>query len=165
MFIPPFAGTLVILATGCLIFLEMRFIMEQTQKIVDYFTKLMTFVETAEPLSFKFIRTYFDYQTYQEDYRNTTALVRSLKKVCKGIIKDYCRQLSIDEGQFNKLLFYHSLLKVITFYQADLKVLSGMLQEYRMYLLSGNFLDFVFPLKPRPDSKLRDYRRFLWNIR
>jgi len=122
---------------------------------------LIELIERAKkepPVSFKLIRTWREYVALRGIRRVTRSVVKSLESSRDNLFKTYCKAVITQSADVTKLLVYNTLSQTLAFYSQNLKTLTDMLDEYEMYLLAGNFTDFLF-LTQRPDNKLWDHRR------
>lgn len=122
---------------------------------------LIEIIERAKkesPVSFKLIRTWREYVALRGIRRVTRSVVKSLESGRTNLIKTYCKEVTTQSADVTKLLVYNTLSQTLAFYSKNLETLTDMIDEYEMYLLAGNFMDFFF-LTQRPDNKLWDHRR------
>lgn len=122
---------------------------------------LIELIERAKkepPVPFKLIRTWREYVALRRIRRVTRSVVKSLESSRDNLFKTYCKAVITQSADVTKLLVYNTLSQTLAFYSQNLKTLTDMLDEYEMYLLAGNFTDFLF-LTQRPDNKLWDHRR------
>ena len=80
-----------------------------------------------------------EFRYYAGLAKATKVIIRMLKSSNTRLFKDYCRDVIAGISDFNKLLAYKELEDVIAFYEADLKTLNKMLDDYDEYLGQGHF--------------------------
>lgn len=93
----------------------------------------------------------------QQKRKLTKQLINNLRYTHRLLFKKYCAAIPEHTTQINVLLVCNTIDTAIDFYKEELKIMTDMTDEYECYLLSGNFLDFVF-YGGRPDHKMKDYR-------
>ena len=112
---------------------------------------------TSKNIEFRYIRSWKEYREVRKAFKYKKAVTKFLQASAKTIFKKYCKEVTEQHGQFNKLLVYRSLTSAAEFYNNDIKVLADMLDEYETYLITGNFLDFITG-NQRPFNKFWDHR-------
>jgi hypothetical protein len=112
----------------------------------------------ADHTTFEFIRSWREYTTLRISRRFTKTIIKSLRSAINKLFKDYCKEVSSGGAQFNKLLAYSTLQDALRFYEEELSIITGMLDEYVAYLSSGHLINSFLFLKQRPEDQLWDHR-------
>ena len=93
----------------------------------------------AEPSEFRFITSWADFVYCHRQYKANKLIINILKKASSNLFKDYCRTVTSGISDVTQLIAFTQLGDVIAYYEAELKTLDEMLDEYEDYLWSGNF--------------------------
>ena len=125
--------------------------------IKELLVNLIDQAETSKNIEFRYIRAWNEYREVCKAYKYKKAVTKLLLASADTIFKKYCKEVSKQHGQFNKLLGYRSLASAAEFYSKDTKVIADMIDEYETYLLAGNFLDFILGTQ-RSLDKMWDHR-------
>ena len=123
----------------------------------EFMSGLIHKAEFGEHRQFQFLRSCQEYLRARKVKRAEKLLVDSIEKSADKLFKKYCRDITTGEADVIKLLAYCSTIKVLRFYEEELRIISDMVDEYEYYLAYGNWTDFLFGLQ-RPIDKLWDYR-------
>jgi hypothetical protein len=125
-----------------------------SQKLLN---EILDYAEAGEHLALSFIKSRPEYISLRKGRKVVKAIIRSLTTSANKLFRDYCKEVSAGKTQLNKLLMFNTLECAIIFYKQELQTLDDMLDEYEAYLMSGNFLDFIFN-DQRSENKLWDHR-------
>ena len=68
-----------------------------------------------------------------------TTIIKVLKTASKSLFKEYCKSVTSRISDVTQLIAFTQLGDIIAYYEAELKTLDEMLDEYEEYLWSGNF--------------------------
>jgi hypothetical protein len=126
----------------------------ETQQMI---LEIIDHAKSAKLTEFQFIRNWSSYKYYQGKRRSYKLLVKDLSEGCARLINTYCNSLDFGEGDFNKLLAYHQMQKVLQFYSKELDTITNMVYEYDAYLMESRLL-YAFFGGYRSDEDLRDFR-------
>ena len=126
----------------------------ETQQMI---LEIIDHAKSAKLTEFQFIRNWSSYRYYQGKRRSYKLLVKALTEGRNRLIKTYCNSLDFGEGDFNKLLAFNQMQKVLQFYSKELYTVTDMIYEYEAYLMESNLLDAFFG-GYRTDADLRDFR-------
>lgn len=123
----------------------------------DLTLELISKAETGRHRPFYFLRTGQEYLEARKMRRAHILLVASIKKSADKLFTKYCKSVTTGEADVLKLLAYGTIMKVLRFYEEELRIISDMVEEYEFYIVSGNWWDILFDM-PRPMDKLWDHR-------
>ena len=123
----------------------------------DLMSELVYNAESGNHRQFKYLRNYLEYRRARQVKRALAILVSSIKRSLKRQLKNYCKTITIGETDVIKLLAYSTSVKVLEFYEEELKTVTDMIIEYECYLVNGNLFDFILG-SYRPEEKLWDHR-------
>lgn len=127
---------------------------EQTQKIL---AGILDYAEAGQHLEFRLLESWHEYNTMKQKRKLAKQLINNLCYTHKLLFKKYCQEIPEHTTQVTKLLICNTMKTAAEFYLKERDIMSEMIEEYECYLLSGNFLDFLFYSK-RPEHKMKDYR-------
>jgi hypothetical protein len=127
---------------------------EQTQKIL---AGILDYANAGQHIEFRLLDSWQVYRSIQQKRKIAKRLVKNLRFTHKLLFKKYCAEIPEHTTQLTKLLVCNTIKNAADFYTEELKTLTDMAEEYECYLLSGNFLDFIF-YGERPEHKMKDYR-------
>lgn len=125
--------------------------------IKELLVNLIDQAETSKNVEFRYIRSWKEYREVHKAYKYKKAVTKLLQASAETIFKKYCKEVSKQSGQFNKLLVYRSIALAADFYTKDVEIIYDMLDEYETYLITGNFLDLLTGSQ-RPFNKFWDHR-------
>jgi hypothetical protein len=108
---------------------------EAKQLIADIINKPQEY----DQLKFKYITYWNEFIYYYKLYISTKALVKILTNSANRLFKAYCKDVTLGTSDVSKLLAYSQLQDIIAFYEADVKTMKSMLDEYDEYLGKGHF--------------------------
>lgn len=123
----------------------------------DLMSELVYNAESGNHRQFQYLRNYREYYRAKQVKRALAILVSSIKQSLKRQLKSYCKAVTAGEADVIKLLAYRASIKVLKFYEEELKTVNGMIIEYECYLVNGNLFDFILGSQ-RPEDKLWDHR-------
>ena len=123
----------------------------------DLMSDLINNVEQGKHRPFQLLKNYKEYSRAKAIRRTYVLLVASLKQSANKQFNAYCKAVKSGNTEVLKLLAYCTTLKVLSFYEEELNIISDMIDEYECYLADGNWLDFVFGSQ-RQFNKLYDHR-------
>ena len=124
------------------------------QEILD---QIITRAEKDDHTVFELLRNGPEYVIMRDKRKGTKFIIKTLQSNIKRLFKKYCEAIPQQDADITLLIVCSTLRTVCDFYIKDLEIINDMLDEYETYLLSGNFLDFVF-FWERPEDKLYDHR-------
>jgi hypothetical protein len=127
---------------------------EQTQKIL---AGILEYAEAGQHIEFRFLESWHEYNTMKQKRKLAKRLVNNLRYTHRLLFKKYCQEISEHTTQITKLLVCNTIKNAAEFYLKEFDTITEMIEEYECYLLSGNFLDFIF-YGERPEHKMKDYR-------
>ena len=138
------------------------YLFSRSVEMQDYGTQQMileiiNYAKSAKLSEFQFIRNWSSYRYYQGKRRSYKLLVKALREGRARLLNTYCNSVDFGEGDFNKLLAYHQMQKVLQFYLHELSVIEDMIFEYEAYLMESHLL-YAFFGGYRTDDDLRDFR-------
>ena len=93
----------------------------------------------SEPSEFRFITSWADFVYCHRHYKATKIIIKVLKTASKSLFKEYCKSVTSRISDVTQLIAFTQLGDIIAYYEAELKTLDEMLDEYEEYLWSGNF--------------------------
>lgn len=108
-------------------------------------------------LDFYFLTTWRDYRELKRKRKQIKIFSRRLAKNNKHLLKSYCKELYNKKPDFNKLLAYNNIEKLVQFCKDEIKIITEIIYEYEAYLFEGNLLD-AFSGHTRSAEDLRDFR-------
>lgn len=123
----------------------------------DLTAELVYNTERGQHRQFQYLRNYREYSRARRLKRALVLLVSSIKQSLNRQFKNYCKVVTTGETDVIKLLAYCTTVKVLDFYEEELRIVNDMIIEYEYYLVNGNLLDFVLGCQ-RPEDKLWDHR-------
>ena len=123
----------------------------------DFMSDLIKNANAAKHRQFQFLKSWREYIVTMKIRRAHELLVSNLKQNADRLFKNYCKAVVDNETKVINLLAYCTTLKVLRFYEEELRILNDMLNEYEWYLYYGNWVDFILGVQ-RPVSKLFDHR-------
>lgn len=123
----------------------------------DLIAELVYNTERGQHRQFQYLRNYREYFRARRLKRALALLVSSIKQSLNRQFKNYCKAVTAGETDVIKLLAYCTTVKVLYFYEEELRIVNDMIIEYECYLVNGNLLDFVLGCQ-RPEDKLWDHR-------
>ena len=120
-------------------------------------SELIYNVESGNHRQFQYLRNFSEYRRARQLKRALAILVSSLKQNITRQFKNYCKAIEAGETDVIKLLAYSTSVRVLEFYEEELKTVNDMIIEYECYLANGNWMDFILG-SYRPEEKLWDHR-------
>lgn len=123
-------------------------------------TELLYKAKAGEHIQFQFITTWKDYIRLKKIYRANQLLVSSINKTASNVFKRHCKAVAAGNADVNNLLAYKATIKVLNFYEEELKIIYDMLDEYEAYLFDGNFISAFLFGDSRLSVELYDWRQF-----
>ena len=123
----------------------------------DLLSELITKATTSKHIEFQFLRSWREYLNVRKMRRAHELLVAGLQRSARKQFNNYCNAIQAGETKVISLLAYCTILKVIQFYEEELKILNDILNEYEWYLFYGNWVDFIL-YQNRSVDKLVDHR-------
>lgn len=128
--------------------------------IPEILAELIEHADSGEHVEFTLIKTW---EEYLDTYKKLSALKNIIKILSKGskkLFKLYCADVKALEADVTTLLVAQALDETQKFYKEDYEIVHSMLDEYEIYLLAGNLLNFG----TRSDDLLWDHREAKqWN--
>jgi hypothetical protein len=126
----------------------------------DLMTELLDKAKAGEHIQFQFITTWKDYTQLRKIYRANQLLISSIDKTASKVFKKHCKAVAVGNADVTNLLAYKATLKVLDFYEKELKIIYDMLDEYEAYLSDGNFISAFLFGDPRLSVEFYDWRQF-----
>ena len=123
----------------------------------DLASELMQKAESGKHRQFRFIRNWQEYSRTRKLRQTHLLLVASIRKSADSLFRQHCKSVIIGQSDVIKLVAYCTTIKVLRFYEEELKTIEDMLIEYECYLAAGNWPDFIFGTQ-RSFDKLWDHR-------
>ena len=123
----------------------------------DLMSELVYNAEASNHRQFQYLRSYREYRRAKQIKRTLVLLVSSIKQSLAKQLKRYCKDVTAGKTDVIKLIAYCSTIKVLNFYEEELKIIKDMIMEYECYLANGNWSDFILGTY-RPADKLWDHR-------
>ena len=120
-------------------------------------TELLAFVEAGEHTQFQFLRNLQDYVFTCNVKHTIRVLIKNIQSSADKLFATYCKEIRHGSADFDKLLVYQSLVRIIAFYGDELLIMNDMIDEYETYLMSGNIINALLQ-EQRPFSELYDFR-------
>jgi hypothetical protein len=120
-------------------------------------TELANFTEAGEHTKFQLLQNWQEYRFAVKTRTTLKLLTKSLRFAMTKQLKQYCKQVTAGTANFNSLLAYEYLAKILDFYLEELGIVTNMIDEYEVYLSEGNYLESFFG-EQRPVNKLWDHR-------
>lgn len=121
--------------------------------------ELVERADTGDHIQFELIQSWEEYIRTYRKLRALQTVIKVLKTGSEKLFKFYCKDVKAGQADFNALLISQALVDTINFYKEELKVVHNMVDEYELYLLSGNLLNFG----SRKEDTLWDHREAgLW---
>jgi hypothetical protein len=120
-------------------------------------SELASFTEAGEHTKFQLLQNWQEYRFTRKVRYSLVVLTKSLLASANKQLRNYCKAVVDETANVFNLIAYMSTIRILNFYLEELKIVEDMLDEYEIYLLAGNWLDFILGLQ-RPLDKLRDYR-------
>jgi hypothetical protein len=119
---------------------------------------LLSYVDSGEHTKFKLLQNWREYRYYSNTRKALKVLVKFIERSADLQLKNYCKDVTSGISDVHKLLAYKTIVKILTCYIEELKIVEDMVFEYEAYLMEdGNYL-FAFLGEPRPVEKLFDHR-------
>lgn len=118
---------------------------------------LLNTVERGQHRQFQYLRSWQEYSRARKIYRAEKLLVASIGQSADKLFKKYCKDIAAGETAIIKLIAYSTTIKMLKFYEEELKIITNMLVEYEYYLAATYWVDFLFGTQ-RPVTKLWDHR-------
>ena len=123
----------------------------------ELMSELVYNAESGNHRQFQYLKNYKEYFRARKVKRALSILVSSIKQSLSRQLKNYCKAIEAGETDVIKLLAYSTSVKVLKFYEEELKTVNDMIVEYECYLCNGNWTDFLFG-NQRLEDKLWDHR-------
>ena len=123
----------------------------------DLMSELIHNATTGKHRQFRLLRNWQEYSRIRKIKRTHVLLVTSIRKSADKLFKKYCENITTGQTDITKLVAYCTTIKILRFYEEELKTIEDMIVEYECYLANGNWLDFVLGVQ-RPFDKLWDHR-------
>ena len=123
----------------------------------DLMSELIYNAESGKHRQFQFLRSWREYSRARKIKRTHVLLVSSISASADNLFKKYCNDIRNGVTDPVKLIAYCTTVKILRFYEEELKTLEDMIVEYECYLANGNWLDFILG-NLRPAEKLWDHR-------
>lgn len=120
-------------------------------------TKLIEYAKAGKHTEFHFIQYWSNYKIYKKQRKAIQLAVKCLKKGCKKLLKNYCKEIKLGTADIVKLVVLTTLSDVLDFYKKELEILNHMVFEYEAYLMEGNLV-YAFLGIPRTELELWDHR-------
>lgn len=127
----------------------------QTDK--DLLSELIKRTDSGKHRQFQLLQNWTEYCNARYIRRTHRLLVSSIRTKARELFNGYCSEIKTGEADVVKLFAYHTLTRVLYFYEEELRILNDMIDEYECYLLAGNWLDFILSIN-RPADKQWDHR-------
>ena len=122
--------------------------------------ELIEHAESGEHIKFNLITTWEDYLNVYSRLSAQASILKALRKGSKKLFKSYCKAVKKQESDVTMLLVKQALDDTCKFYEEEYNTLHSMLDEYEIYLLAGNLMNFGI----RPEELLWDHREAeQWN--
>lgn len=90
---------------------------------------------------FRYILYWSEYRYYRGWVTSTKIVIKALKQSANNLFKEYCKDVIVGISDITKLLAYQQLLDIIDFYEAELKTVLAMINDYDEYIC--NFSNFI----------------------
>ena len=129
---------------------------EQEQLFKELVSKAL---ENKEHASFEYIKNIAEFFAVRKCYKALKKVIKVFDSIANSLYKNYCKQISTGDSDFNMLFVYTQYKLCIEFYTKELEVANDMLDEYDAYLGRHHFLDQFLLLKEREYWELWDHRK------
>lgn len=124
---------------------------------MDLMSELIYNAENGQHRHFQYLRNYVEYRRAKQIRRALAILVSSINQSLARQFKNYCKAVEAGNTDVLKLLAYSTTIRVLKFYEEELRIIKDMILEYECYLVNGNLFDFILG-NQRPEGKLWDHR-------
>ena len=116
---------------------------------------------SGEPTPFELITNLYAKRLVKDFKKSVAKVVKMFENLRHQAILKYTLQIKEGTQDLSLLLAGIQFTKCIEFYTNELKTAKSMLQEYRVYIRSGHFLDAILGLQ-RKEYDMIDYRTLPW---
>lgn len=123
----------------------------------DLISDLIYKAEASKSRQFRLLYSWQDYCEARKTRRAEILLVSSIRKSSNRLFNKYCKSVITGDADVLNLIAYRTTLKILRFYENEIRIISEMINEYECYLADGNLTDFIFATS-RPSNKLWDHR-------
>lgn len=129
-------------------------------RMPEVLMELVDYADKGEHIPFELISSWTEYLFIYKKLKALKSIIKILSSGSDALLKLYCKDVENLQGDLTALLVSKALAETIEFYKEDVKTVNHMLDEYEIYLLSGNLLNFG----NRHEDDLWDHREAdLWN--
>ena len=128
-------------------------------QLPELLIELVERADAGDHVQFELIQSWEEYILTYRKLRALQTVIKVLKTGSEKLLKLYCKDVKAGQADLNALLISQALADTINFYKEEFKIVHDMLDEYELYLLSGNLLNFG----SRKEDTLWDHREAsLW---